>query len=235
MTAENIYLDDYCERSGSPDLWAEPINMVSNIAFLIAAALLLRHFSKSKELTLKNGWDIVLLFILLAAIGIGSFTFHLFAEGWAELFDVTPIALFINVYLISFLVRIACLRWWAVIAVVAIYQGLGVVFELAFSRDTLNGTIMYIPTYLILALMSILVHWRKIPHARRYLEILLLWTISLIFRTVDISACNIIPTGTHFLWHILNAIILHMLVKVLMAVAVVSAVRQEKLDNYSRN
>lgn len=231
MTAENIYLDDYCERSGSPDLWAEPLNMVSNLAFLGAAALLLRHFTKSKELTIKNGWDIVLSLVLLAVIGIGSFIFHIFAESWAELFDVIPIALFINVYLISFLVRIARLRWWAVIAVVAIYQGLGFVFESAFSRDTLNGTIMYIPTYLTLTLMSIWVRWKKIPYAKRYLEILLLWTISLIFRTVDIPACYIIPSGTHFLWHILNAITLYMLVKVLMAVG---ARKQEKLGNYSR-
>ena len=35
--------------------------------------------------------------------------------------------------------------------------------------------------------------------------------IALTFRTVDLSVCSYIPMGTHFLWHLLNALVLYRL------------------------
>jgi hypothetical protein len=32
--------------------------------------------------------------------------------------------------------------------------------------------------------------------------------VSLIFRTADLLLCSILPIGTHFIWHILNGLVL---------------------------
>ena len=55
----------------------------------------------------EQGWDRLLLIILLAAIGVGSSLWHLTAQRWAILADVLPIAGFISVFLLVFLVRVA--------------------------------------------------------------------------------------------------------------------------------
>ena len=40
----------------------------------------------------------------------------------------------------------------------------------------------------------------------------MLFLVSLTARTLDRSACAILPIGTHALWHILNAAVLYALV-----------------------
>ncbi len=39
-------------------------------------------------------------------------------------------------------------------------------------------------------------------------------TLSLIFRSLDDPLCPHVPTGTHFLWHILNAVMLGWMIEV---------------------
>ena len=36
------------------------------------------------------------------------------------------------------------------------------------------------------------------------------FTLSLILRIIDLAICNALPLGTHFLWHICNAIVLYL-------------------------
>ena len=85
-------IDSYCERL-DPAFWAEPVNAVTNAAFLIAAlvtALRLRGRA------LPVAWALT---GILATTGIGSFLFHTFARPWAGMADTLPILLFILAYL----------------------------------------------------------------------------------------------------------------------------------------
>ena len=67
-------VDLYCERLG-PGLFAEPLNALSNLAFLGASAwlLLLRPGADSSP------WYGRVLAVLLFLIGLASLSFHLFA------------------------------------------------------------------------------------------------------------------------------------------------------------
>ena len=79
----------YCERiDGS--FWAEPLNAVTNAAFLVAA---LAGFWLWRR---QGGRDAVTLVLieLVFAIGIGSFLFHTVPNRWTLLADVVPIQLF---------------------------------------------------------------------------------------------------------------------------------------------
>jgi hypothetical protein len=40
------------------------------------------------------------------------------------------------------------------------------------------------------------------------------FTVSLVFRTVDQAICGAFPLGTHFVWHVLNAAVLFVLLNV---------------------
>ena len=88
-------IDLYCERTG-PELWSEPLNALSNLAFIGVAALLWRRAGGR-----HSSGDIRLLLALIAAVGIGSLVFHTLATRWAALLDIVFIALFV-------LVRCAC-------------------------------------------------------------------------------------------------------------------------------
>lgn len=202
------HLDGYCERAGIPGLWAEPVDVVSNLAFLIAAYLAWRRWK-------HGGKDTAALILLLFAIGIGSAIWHMAGTGTAVLFDVIPILLFMNLYLLSFLVRIVgCGIRGAVIGFLA-FQALNFLSEAFLPRGMLNGSVMYLPTWLVFFAMAMYLCRAHHPAARAVTNALMLWTASLAFRTLDGAACASFPLGTHFLWHLLNAVVLYRLIGVL--------------------
>src|SRR5918993_1114655 len=86
-------VDLYCERT-DPSFWSEPLNAVSNAAFLVAAlaAAPIRRRAGSRD------WGSLFLILVTAAVGIGSFLFHTLATRWSLLADVVPIAIFIYSY-----------------------------------------------------------------------------------------------------------------------------------------
>ena len=85
-------VDGYCERLG-PEYWAEPVNAVTNAAFLIAAAVMWPRVRG-----MVTGQALVLI---LAAIGVGSYLFHTHANRLTGLMDVMPILAFILAYVFA--------------------------------------------------------------------------------------------------------------------------------------
>jgi hypothetical protein len=206
------YLYDYCERMGLVDLWAEPFNAFTNLAFLIAAVL---SWRACKQHNLRKYLDIHLLYGLMFLIGIGSLVWHLQPSEASLMLDVVPITAFINIYLFSLLRR--CFKWnygRIVIAFVLLHK-LNYVANNSLPSDYLNGSILYAPTWLMLAVLCVVAWWQKLTFATNLIKISGLWSISLIFRTIDHELCGIIPIGTHFIWHLLNAIVLYHLLKLL--------------------
>ncbi len=65
-------VDGYCERLG-PGFWAEPVNAVTNAAFLIAA---LWAWPRTAGLPLARA-----MAVMLGVIGLGSFLFHTLRTG----------------------------------------------------------------------------------------------------------------------------------------------------------
>ncbi|MGF1526463.1 MAG: ceramidase domain-containing protein, partial [Candidatus Competibacterales bacterium] len=103
-------IDAYCERV-DPTFWAEPLNAVTNAAFLLAAFWVWRATTRSDRFDPGVG----LLVALIGLIGMGSFLFHTVATRWAALTDVVPIALFIVTFFVLTLRRGFGLGWpWAV-------------------------------------------------------------------------------------------------------------------------
>jgi hypothetical protein len=207
----NRAIDIYCERLG-PGLWAEPLNALTNLAFILAGLLLVVALRRA-EPEVRRDPAILGLTGLLFVIGLGSGLFHTFATAWAVLADVIPIALFILLYMYLALRRLVALPLWGCGLGVAVVLLLTVVMPLGFGFS--------VSTYgvALLAMLGVggFLHFaRRHPAGPRILAAAGVFAVSLAFRTADLPLCATLPSGTHFLWHILNAAVLYSLVRTMM-------------------
>jgi hypothetical protein len=192
-------LDLYCERLW-PGLLAEPLNALSNGAFFVAAGWI---WARSRR---RRDRGLGVLAVLVLAIGIGSSLFHTLATTGALLADVLPILLFQLVFLWLYLRRNACLSRSAAGLLTALFLAAGLA-----SRSlggVLNGSLSYAPALGVLLLLGL--HQRRTASHEPWLLLgaAALFTLSLGFRTVDPMVCAWLPSGTHLLWHLLNAVVL---------------------------
>lgn len=204
--AERSFLAAYCERAGDPAFWAEPLNAVSNAAFLIAAGLGFRLLRGHRDLPLA------ILAGLAFAIGVGSFLFHTIPNRITVMLDVLPIQGFILLYLGVALRRYLALpRWVALIGPVLFLVGSSALVSAVGSR-ALGGGIGYVPA--LAALFGVaLAAWLRGDAASRlaagHLAAAgLIFAVSLTLRTLDRPLCGTVPVGLHFLWHLANASVL---------------------------
>ncbi|BAU90664.1 hypothetical protein MPPM_2059 [Methylorubrum populi] len=199
----------YCER-GDAGFWAEPVNALTNAAFLVAAGLAARRA--------RGDGPVLALAAVTFVVGIGSFLFHTLANRWSMLADVIPIAVFIYGYFALAMARFFDLRPLAATAITMAFAALS--FGLSPALDALtgrsvsaltNGSIDYVPAVLALLGVGLALLKRAPGTARSVLVTAGLFLVSLTFRTADLGLCPRLPLGTHFLWHVLNAVVLYRL------------------------
>src|SRR3546814_1433915 len=68
----------------------------------------------------------------------------------------------------------------------------------------------------MLAVGGFLHFGRRHPAGPRILVAAGVFTLSLAFRMADLPLCAALPSGTHFLWHVLNAVVLYSLTRTMM-------------------
>jgi hypothetical protein len=202
-------IDLYCERT-DPSLWAEPVNAISNAAFLIAAAAAFAYWRR----TGTRDIPVLLLIAVVAVIGVGSFIFHTVATSGAELADTTPIALFIYAYLALALRRFLKLDWALVALSLGLFALVSYGEEASVPAGTLDGSHSYIPALVVLLLIG-LAMWRQ-ETGRLLIGAGVVFALSILFRSLDNALCPVLPLGTHFLWHGLNAVVLYLLLRAAM-------------------
>jgi dolichyl-phosphate-mannose--protein O-mannosyl transferase len=216
----------YCERGGDPSFWAEPLNAVSNGAFIIAGLVAAWQLARAQR-TDRALFEWVLVALVLA-IGTGSFLFHTLATVWSIPFDTIPISLFMLAYLGYALCRFVGLPWIAiVVALVAFYGSIELARDItcgnallpmtqAAGKRCFNGTLGYAPAFAALVVVGAVLALRRHPAARYILAAAAVFLASMTFRTIDYEFCRWAVrgargVGTHFVWHILNAIVLYLL------------------------
>lgn len=199
-------VDIYCERLDA-SFWSEPANALTNLAFLVAAALVPRAWRDARGTV---PWDGAMLATLVALIGIGSFLFHTFATVWAGWLDVGFIALFIYAFLARYLVRVPRLTARGAAIGVLVYFVFSWAVTAAFPRGALNGSYSYFPALIALVALALWSARLRHPAAPRLGLAAAVFVVSLTFRTLDRGICEAFPLGTHFLWHCLNAVVLYL-------------------------
>jgi hypothetical protein len=209
----------YCERGLDPSFWAEPLNAASNLAFFVAAfAALALWLSQPRE---RRGWPELMLVLIVVAIGTGSFLFHTTAAKWAAVADTVPIGIFMVAYLIYAVRRFAGFPWWGVGIAAAVF--IATLPPSSMVRcgggPCYNGSVAYLPALAALAIVGVGLWRRAHPAAPALLAGAGIFAGSLVFRTVDRTLCpyTILTAaggvGTHFIWHVLNGLLLYLLVR----------------------
>jgi hypothetical protein len=199
-------LDLYCERTDAT-VWAEPLNALTNAAFLVAAAAAFLLWRRSAA---RDSFALTLVG-LTVLVGLGSFAFHTLATRGAVLLDVIPIALFVYGYFLFSLRRF--FRFDAVPAVAVLVAFIAASQALSFTLPAgfLNGSGEYLAPLAALFAVGWLVEGDD--RRRGILAAGTLFAVSLAFRTMDQAVCGAFPLGSHFIWHLLNAVVLYLLLR----------------------
>lgn len=197
------FIDIYCERLG-PGLLAEPVNALTNLSFFIAAFLCWHVARQKGPVDVRTAT----LLGLVVVIGTGSTLFHTTAAYWAMLADALPILIYQIAFLQFYASRVMKLSPAYSFGLLGLFLATVFIFG-QLPQGWLNGSISYFPALLFLYGLSYW-HWRYASTGRfLLLEAGGIFTISLLFRSIDMQVCGSIPLGTHFLWHILNGIVLY--------------------------
>jgi hypothetical protein len=209
-------VDIYCERLG-PGFWAEPFNALSNLSF-IAAALW-----AAVEARRRGADGVVWALIGMAAlIGVGSFLFHTFANTWSEYADTIPIWSFVAAFVLVAMQRIGGVRPRRIGVIAASVAAVSIIILLASGEGesgppgVLNGSEQYAPALLALLVFSLLSRRRGHPMWPWVWAATGVFCLSLVFRTIDMAICPSFAIGSHFLWHLLNGLMIGVLLQMLL-------------------
>jgi hypothetical protein len=212
MTEQGMQGVGYCERLSSA-FWAEPLNAVSNAAFLLAALgafLLLRRIG-------RRDWPAEALAALVAIIGVGSFLFHTMPQRWTLLADVVPIQLFALCYFGLALNRFLGLS--PLLAAVGALLFLAACFGLASGLapllpTSMRGSAGYAGFLIGLAGVALAAKLRgDAITGGRTAAAGFVFALSLSFRSLDSVLCGSLPFGLHWGWHLLNGLLLYLLLR----------------------
>jgi hypothetical protein len=225
---EHVFL--YCERGTNEALWAEPINAISNAGFLLAALIFWQLILWRPRN--ERSADHYLLVALTFLIGFGSLAFHFFADEGTALADVIPIGLFMLVYLGFALNRFLNVPPGWTVLLVLIFAGLvgaamqvhcwdggiGLRGAAPDAKPCLNGSMAYLPALGALIIVAMVAAERHHKAAPYILGAAVVFAVSIVLRSVDLAFCDRLlidgrEVGTHFIWHLLNAVVIFLLLR----------------------
>ena len=196
---------NYCERVAAGPA-AEPLNAVSNLAFVWAFVRAWRRVRRARAGG-HAAWDVTAAAVLMGMVAVGSSLWHTLATPWTGLADTLPITLLMVLLLEALLRRVFGLRPVPRVAALLLLLVASVGLPVLAGPGLLGGSTYYLPAWAGLGLMALAAG----PHrdARRALVVAwALFTVSLALRTADLPLCRLLPPGTHFVWHVLNAVLL---------------------------
>jgi hypothetical protein len=223
----NEQVFQYCERGIEVSLWAEPLNVFSNLAFLVAAIVAGAQLHYDEAAT--NKVIRCLLIINIALIGLGSAAFHLFATRWAHMVDIIPIGAFMALYL-GFALRVflgrtraASAAGVAIFLAVTAFAGLhayqpSIVTMTQTSHIPLPPSALgYIPALAVLIVTAVGLHCRGHAAATWLMGACAFFTMGLALRTVDLHFCPLgqistLRVSAHAVWHLLVALVAYLLI-----------------------
>lgn len=203
-------VDLYCERI-DPGFWAEPVNAFTNIGFVIAAWFIWRFAVRAQ----MQDSGIATMTGIIAAIGIGSFLFHTMATPLTRWLDIIPIFVFQLLYIGFYTRRIINLPL-AVMGILLLVFVAAAVYGRQFP-EVINGSLIYTPALLVIIILGWYHYQSRKVERGLLLAAASIFLLSIFFRSIDNMICPQFILGTHFLWHILNAVVIYLAMRALIA------------------
>ena len=201
-------VDLYCERIG-PGFWAEPINALTNIGFVFAAWFIWRIAVREQA----HDSSIAVITGMIVAIGIGSFLFHTMATPFTRWLDIIPIFVFQLLY-IGFYTRRVINLPVAVIGILLLVFLAASVYGGQFP-EVINGSLIYAPALLVIFVLGLYHYLSQKVERGLLLGAASIFLLSIFFRSIDNMICTQFVLGIHFLWHILNMLVIYLAMRAL--------------------
>ena len=197
-------MDSYCERVGM-GVFAEPLNALSNVSFLLAA--LAAWILAQRTGALSAGVQV--LIAIGASVGIGSILWHTYPNMLTLILDSVPILIFIMWFIWLYARNVIGMRPLFAVASAAAFL-LATFLALPFA-GVLHGAFVYTPGLIVTLVLGVL-HARDRRRAARFtlLAAAGVYLAALFFRTIDNEVCPVLPIGTHFLWHLLIGLVTYL-------------------------
>jgi len=195
-------VDIYCERLEA-SFWAEPINAISNLSFIVAGFFLWRLRSSHSKL----------IATLVILIGLSSFSFHTFANRLTGLLDVLTIAL----YLLTFAFLIPK-QWSRNSILIQLGSVLLLILSIVLAQlliSHLKPALPWLPpgvylgAWLALIVFALVTQYSNLSAAHFLWMAVIVFPTSLLSRQIDMPLCDSIG-GSHWLWHLLNGLTLYL-------------------------
>ena len=200
----------YCERVAFGE-WQEPFNTFSALAFVLAGLLGLRLcFGSAKG-------DGLRLFMALCTLSIGvvSFAFHMHGTRLSLIYDLFPIILF-NIFaawaiLSRGLEMSPMATFFMTLLIVATsfaLTPLSNLYGFAFSGIEHAGFV----SWLLVLSLALLPRGNVASGGTLFLAGVIL-VFALFFKSIDIPQCAEHTYGTHWLWHLTNALASYLIIR----------------------
>lgn len=197
----------YCENLQNA-IVSQPVNIISNLAFFVAALILFFELKNKNKGTLQ----LKIFIILIGLIGIGSIIWHIYPNDITIYFDVFPIVLFSLIFAYYLILKITGNKKYAKIGLGAllIYISIcSIILRNYFHSKFVNGAYEYLLLILLFVMILIYCYFKKSPLFKYLLILSILFTVALFFRQIDLIICGHRRSGTHFLWHIINSVAIY--------------------------
>lgn len=217
----------YCERGASPEFWAEPVNVLTNAGFLVAAALGWRLLCRTPLLP-ADRTPLTALVVIAATIGFGSAAFHTMPTAVTKLADVIPIAVFVAAALFLALTKVfgvsrhRAVLWLSLLAMTA--GGIAAAGSSLGCGDgtCLNGAPAYLPVLAALAATASAAHRQGSSSFVAFTAATAVFALALTARTLDHAACPLASVATvsvtaHAFWHLGTALTVYLVLRGLTA------------------
>jgi len=186
----------------------EPYNTFSNLIFLAILIYWGLKVYKDPKRHLFLAWVFPVIFISY----IGGTVYHATrsAEIWL-LMDWVPIMLLCMAVVVYFIFRITSTRWQRALVLVVVFGcsfGLRTLPMPPGLRISLGYVIMALTILVPLIWYLALTHWKNVGLVILAFAI---FGVAICFRSIDLQQ-QIMPMGTHWLWHFFGGVAVHVLI-----------------------
>lgn len=198
----------YCERT-EPGWFAEPLNTVTGLAYLVASWQAWKQLEPARW---QEQWDLHLLAGLIALVGVSSMLLHASGATWLVWPDVTAVVAFATAYWSAFLFRVPRFRLRGLAVAWLLTLGGVLLFYLLVPGAMTGSSLGYLPVLIVLLAAVVLAGRVDRRLSRDLVLAAVLFGFALVVRALDLVLCEWAVVGTHWLWHVLTAGLLFMLV-----------------------
>jgi hypothetical protein len=191
----------FCEAQGAA--YSQTLNILSNAAYFLAGYALWKSGvggDAERRARLK-------LSISLGLIGIGSGLWHIFMLPETLLLDASLISLYFVFAFTVMLKRFFDMGAFSAAFLASVALGTGYIVMSKFDGPrSVNEGEAFLPLLLVSLIPTVEMHKKRPKAAARLITAAVWMTSALAMRLLDLPLCDVIPFGTHFLWHLFGAV-----------------------------